>query len=127
MTYLDVMVTLVFAMVLFWFCYETIYLRLFYKPDINKTLAKQYKVGADYFDYSQQMQASFKKGDFADVLNCAEQVLKDMPYDNTAVLYKAYALYYLNRLPEAKEAFALLETLPGINVSKMIEQVQGGC
>jgi len=39
MAYLDVMVTLVFAMVFFWFCYETIVLRLFYKPDINKTLA----------------------------------------------------------------------------------------
>jgi tetratricopeptide (TPR) repeat protein len=123
MIYLNVMVTLVFAMILVWFVYESFIRWRLNKPNLNKALAEQYKVAEDYFSLSHQIQTSFKKGDFTDVLSCAEKIFKEMPYDSSAIMYKGYALYHLKRYPEAKEMLALLETMPSTDTAKIMENI----
>lgn len=119
--YLNVMVTILAVLVLFWILHDVVFLKLFNTP--LKGISKYMGKSPEYFDQSGQIHAAFEKGDFQQALKICDEILKDRPYESSALNYKAYSLYHLKRLPEAKEAFELLNTLPNQDCSKMIEKI----
>jgi len=125
--YLNVMVTILVGLVLFWILYQIlyqlIYLNFFHKP--FKTLAKHTGKSPEYYDQTSDMRAAFDKGDFQRVLEICEEILRECPYETTALGYKAGSLYQLEQYAEAKKIFELLESLPGgQDCSKMIEKIK---
>ena len=120
--YLNVMVTIIAGLVLFWILHDVVFSRLFHKP--FKILAKHTGKSPEYFDQTSDMHAAFDKGDFQRVLKICDEILRERPYEIMALGYKAGSLYQLKQYKEARTVFELLETLlGGQDCAKMIEKI----
>jgi hypothetical protein len=120
--YLNIVVTVIGAIVVFWFLYESIICRLIPRNH-KKIMAKIKDKSIEYINAESSMVAEFEKGNFEQTVTFSEQVLSGQPLSDCGLMYKAYALYHLKRYNEAREAFELLNTLPRQNASHMLEKI----
>ena len=120
--YQNIVMTVVAAVLIFWLLYD-IYGRFFYKP--SKTISALSGHPPNFYDVYGQIQGEFKKGHFQEVITLADTLLSEQPFEVSALSHKAYALYHLKKYEEAKEIFLLLDTLPNVDVQKMLKKIDG--
>lgn len=119
--YQNILITVIAAIVTFWFIYNSFLSRLFYKP--GKTISKFSGHSPTFYDVYGQVQAEFQKGNFEQAITLADTLLANRPFESSALSYKAYALYHLRKYTEAKEIFLLLDTLPNQDSKKMLDKI----
>ena len=119
--YLNIAITVIGVVVLYWFV-EGVISRL--RPlNHKKMMARIKDKPIEFIDAESSMVSEFEKGNFEQSLKFAEQVLLGQSFNYCGLTYKAYSLYHLRKYKEAKEVFGLLNTLPGQNVTHMLEKI----
>ena len=118
--YQNIVMTVAAAVLIVWFLYDILG-RFFHKP--GKMISALSGHSMDFYDVYGQLQAEFKQGSFEKVITLTETLLTERPLEDSALSYKAYALFHLKKYEQAREIFLLLDTLPNSDASKMLKKI----
>ena len=118
--YQNIVMTIAAAVLIIWALYD-VGGRFFYKP--SKAISRLSGHSMDFYDVYGQIQSEFKTGNFEKAITLAESLMAERPFEESALSYKAYALFHLKKYEQAREIFKLLDTLPNSDGSKMLKKI----
>ena len=119
--YQNIMITVIAAIVVFWFIYDEVLARFINKP--GKAISELTEASMETFNAYRRIQIEFENGNFDQVIALADELIAEKPFNCSTLSCKAYALYHQKKYAEAKEIFLLLDTLPDQNSKKMLDKI----